>query len=202
MLTKLLNVKYILLICHCLLAVNIAVAEEKSDHQIHFREGLIKGSYDGVISNELESQTILDMEYEVFLANRKSYYFRTTLGMDFDKNIIDYSYLGGGMRYYFSSKGMFFNTIKRGTGIQSRPRWRFYVSWAVGTSTVVLQTLGEFLQVNSSTVELGGNIGTIFQIYKNIGIEAQYSFDVSTGFTSISVGGSVHKATLGLTYFF
>lgn len=181
---------------------SISFAEDKSDHQIHFREGVIIGKYDGVISSDLESQTILDLEYEVFLANTKSYYFRTTMGMDFDKNIINYSYLGGGMRYYFASKGMYFNTIQKGTGIQSRPRWRHYVSWGVGTSSVVLQTLGEFLQVNTSTVELGGNIGTIYQVYKNIGIEAQYSFDVSTGFTSISVGGSVHRATLGLTFFF
>jgi hypothetical protein len=171
------------------------------EKQIHLREGIVLGSYDGVVTSELSTTAIFDLEYEVFLDNTTSYFIRSMMTMDFDKSAVDYQYLGGGMKYYFLSKGMFFNTITKGTGIVSMPRWRFFAGWAIGTSTVRLQDFGELLQVSSSTFEVGGQIGTIYQVWKSLGVELQYSADVSTGFTSVSVGGSVHRIMFGITYF-
>jgi hypothetical protein len=177
------------------------VLAKNGEKQIHFREGIIVGSYDGVISKKLDTKSIFDLEFETFLDNNTSYFLRGMMAMDFENSEIEYQYLGGGMKYYILSKGMYFDTIKKGTGIVSMPRWRFFVGWAIGTSTVTLARFGTLLQSSSSTFEVGGHVGAIYQVWKNVGLELQYSGDASTGFTSISVGGSVHRIMMGLTYY-
>lgn len=181
--------------------ISFNVWSKVGNKQIHFREGLVLGSYDGVVTSKLDAQSIFDIEYEVFLNNTTSYFVRAMMTLEFEKSSVEYQYIGGGMKYYFLSKGMYFNNISKGTGIVAMPRWRFFTGWAIGTSTVKLQSFGELLQVSSSTFEVGGHVGTIYQVWKNLGVELQYSADVSTGFTSVSVGGSVHRIMLGLTYF-
>ena len=108
-----------------------------------------------LFSSRVDATTLADIEYEVFKANRRSFYFRLTLGMNFELNIINYHYVGGGQRFYINSKGTYFDTVLKSTGIRAFPRTRYYVGWALGSSTVILDTFGDYLQISSSTVEAG-----------------------------------------------
>lgn len=144
---------------------------------------------------------MIDLEYETFLSSNKSYYFRVSEAFDATKTIFTYSYVGGGMKYYFASKGNYYEGGDGADTIISAPKWRFYYGWEIGIAHVVLQTIGEFLQINTSSYDYGGALGTIYNITDRLGLEFNFTTQFSTGFTSISTGAVVLKGTVGVTYF-
>lgn len=169
--------------------------------QFHFREGVVTGDYDGVISNQINSPTLFDLELEFFETNKESWFLNTTYAMDFDTSTIDYSYNGGGMRYYLFNPGMNFEGYSKGTSFLSSPKWRFFVGWQAGLSFAILDKIGTTLQITTWGYDLGAHMGAIAQINKKWGLEFKASYDVTTGFTTVSVGGSTTKAMIGVAYY-
>lgn len=166
------------------------------------RGGNAFANYDGVTSGELRSMTLIDLEFEVLMDNRKSYFFRTSQAFNLEKTIFDYSYLGAGMKWYVFSKGMYFETTQGSAEyLMTSPKWRFYVGWEFGVAHVTLQTIGEILTIQTSTYDYGGTFGTIYNITQRIGLELNFSAQISTGFTTISTGAAVMRTTVGLSYF-
>lgn len=187
----------------CILSIVFCCNNVFADKQLHFREGLVRGAYDGVgvISDDLETGTLLDMELEFFTSNRRSWFISTTYAMDFKENVMEYTYLGGGANYYVFSNGMHFDHSVEGRTFKSYPKWRYYVGWQAGISSIVLQRIGEFLQINSFGYDFGGHVGINRKIKDKWGVEFRLSYDVTTGFTTVSVGGWTAKALVGLTYY-
>ena len=181
-----------------LLIPNVAYS---GGHQVHARMGGVYAKYDGVVSGTVENYNMIDLEYEYLFSNKSSYYFRTSEAFDIEKSIFTYSYFGLGMKYYFSSRGLYFEDIDGADIIISSPKWRYYYGWEIGVAHVVLQTIGEFLQINTSSYDYGATVGTIYNLTNKLGLEFNLTTQFSTGFTSISTGAVVAKGTVGLTYF-
>lgn len=169
--------------------------------QLHFREGMVFGSYDGVISNEMSNPTLLDLELEDFIADRKAWFLNTTIAQNFEENVVEYAFIGGGMNYY-ATKGMLIQTFKDSWGLESIPAIKLYAGWHAGFSFIVLDKIGTFLRINSWGYDVGVHGGIGKQLTKKIGAEFRLSYDVTTGFTTVAVGGWTAKALLGLTYYF
>lgn len=169
--------------------------------QIHARYGGISAAYDGVVSGEIQSLTLFELEYEGINNNHNSFYLRLSESFDSAKSIFNYSYFGGGMKYYFASKALLYEGSDGANILISVPKWRYYVGWEIGIAHVVLQTVGEFLRVSTSSYDYGGVAGSIYNITNRIGVEFNFTTQFSTGFTSISTGAVVYKGSVGLTYF-
>jgi hypothetical protein len=184
-----------------LLLLTFLILPTQAKNQIHLRGGSAFANYDGVTSGELRNTNTADVEFEVLLNNKKSYFFRTTQAFDLDKSIVTYSYLGGGMKYYLFTRGMYFETRDGPEVVITSPRWRIYMGWEIGVAHVVLQTIGEILQINTSTYDYGITTGTIYNLTDRLGLEINFTAQISTGFTTISTGAAVMKFMGGFSYF-
>lgn len=173
-----------------------------ADSQLHIRTGILQGKYWGAQSGEFLVPNTFDAEYEVFLANSRSFLFRSMLAMELTTAKPYYSYSGIGMRYYLASKGMMFDAQDEGVSIISIPKWRYYVGWDFGISTAIVQSLGKVLQIMSTMIDFGGHAGVIYQVDSTFGIEGHVGATTGQGFSSVSVVGVTLRAFVGGTYQF
>ena len=69
-------------------------------------------------------------------------------------------------------------------------------------SQVILRETGAALTVSATLIDVGGHVGSIYQITKKwgLGINAGYSYGY--GFSKQSVTGTAMKAFLSSTYYF
>lgn len=170
--------------------------------QIHLRLGHVQGHYTGPQSGGFSIPTSTDLEYEIFLANQRSLIFRTILSMELETSKPFYSYSGTGMRYYFFSKGMQFDLEDEMVSMSATPRWRYYFGWDLGISQVIVKSLGRVLQITSTMVDIGGCIGTTYQIDRSFALEAHLGVTSGQGFSSVSVVGYSARALAGIVYQF
>jgi hypothetical protein len=173
--------------------------------QAHFRAGLLSGSYstsDSSLAGSYSVATTFDLEYEAFLDARGSFLLRATFAQDLATSRLMYSYAGVGRRWYFGSTGMATSSQDGTVQAVILPRWRYFAGGDLGVSQVVVKTFGTVLQANSALVELGGHVGTIYQVSRSVGIEAYGGATLGLGFSAIAVGARSLRAFLGASYYF
>lgn len=170
--------------------------------QIHLRLGYISGSYTGPQEGSFEIPQAVDIEYEIFRANKRSLFFRSILAMEMESAKPMYSYSGFGYHYYFNSKGMQFQLEDEFVGFSAVPRWRYYFGWDAGVSQAIVKSLGKVLQIVSTMLDLGAHVGTTYQIDPSFSLEAQAGISTGQGFSSVSVVGIHARGVLGVAYQF
>lgn len=173
-----------------------------SESQFHIRFGAIKAVFWGSDSGEFFVPTMLDLEYETFLSNTHSLIFRSMLAMELETAKPYYAYSGAGMRYYLGSKGMLVESQGEGVAISAIPKVRYYAGWDAGVSQAIIQSLGRILQISSTMIDIGGNVGVIYQVDRKFGFEFHAGATSTQGFSSVSVVGVTVRATAGITYQF
>jgi hypothetical protein len=144
----------------------------------------------------------IDAEYEIFSASTKSsFLLQGTLGYNSSQGQIPYANMGVGWRYYFKSVGMAYDMTNGGDHLASVPTWRYYADLNVGFTDIIAKTVTSVLSINSSLLEGGANIGAIYQISRNMGIDARLGMSYGMGFSSIALGGTTTKIFLGVSCF-
>lgn len=182
-------------------AVPIAAAKTRAS-QLHFRTGLVYGDYGGQFSGTFSVPTALDIDYEVFTHNNRSYHFRFTQAVQLPDSVPFYTYGGGGYRFYLDSKGLVENQNEPGILISSSPRWRYYVGVDAGIAQVVVQTFGSIVQAVSNMLDVGVNGGLMYQVGENLSLELQVGGSFGYSFSSVPEQGATGRLFFGGAYFF
>lgn len=183
-------------------ALNAQAQVQPKATQLHLRFGPMGGSYDGPIRGVFFTETSFDMEYEVFKSNDFSYAFRALLALEMPEAKPFYTYFGTGFRWYFNSRGPYTEAYDSRVSIRTTPTWRYYAGLDFGVSQVIIRTFGDVLQIISSMVEVGGSIGTIYQLTPHFGVEGKLNVSTGYGFTSIALVGVTYGGYLGGVYYF
>lgn len=171
-------------------------------NQLDVHLGMVSGSFSGLnISGSFSVPMSIDVGYEVFSSAKKSTIFRGILSNDLTTSTIAYSYVGVGRRFYFNSTGMGFESSDDFNQISIIPKRRYYAGIELGSSQVMVKQFGPTLQTQSSLIDFGANVGTIFQVSRTVGIDAQLGLGFGYGFSAVSVSGTITKFLLGVTYF-
>ncbi|MCB0364616.1 MAG: hypothetical protein H6624_08700 [Bdellovibrionaceae bacterium] len=170
--------------------------------QLHFRTGLIYGDFSGQFSGSFSVPTALDIDYEVFTHNNRSYHFRFTQAVELPDSTPFYTYGGAGYRYYMDSKGILADQSEPGILISSVPRWRYYAGFDAGIAQVVVQSFGSIVQAVSSMMDLGLNFGLMYQVGTNLSLEVQAGTSFGYSFSSVPEQGFTGRFFVGGAYFF
>lgn len=185
------------------LAVLIVSPLGRADEsQLHVRMGLVQGAYTGPEDGQFQIPTALDLEYEIFKANKRALIFRSIIAMELETSKPFYTYFGSGYRFYFGSKGMQVDKTDDNINITSVPKWRYYWTIDAGISQAIIRSLGKVLQVTSTMIDIGANIGTTYQIDRRLALELQLGATTGQGFSSVSVIGYSVRALGGVVYHF
>jgi hypothetical protein len=191
-----------------LVALAAPAARADSDartSQLHVRLGLVEGQFTSPIPNTsgvLSVPNTLDLEYELFSATHRSWYFRGTFAQNLSTARLSYAYAGVGRRFYLGAPGMAFDATDGETRVTEIPKWRYYVGFDLGISQVVVTTFGTALQANSGLVEPGVTAGTIYQVGRSMGLEVSAGASPGIGFTSVSVTSFILRMLFGISYYF
>jgi hypothetical protein len=171
--------------------------------QVHFRTGMVSGSFSGPsITGSFSVIPSLDFEYEMFRGTKSAYSIRAIICHDLATSNLVYYFGGVGRRFYFNSTGMAFEGATGGTTVLSVPKRRYYAGVDVGISQLQVDRRGPVLQIQSSLLDFGGNVGAIFQMGKQLGLELQAGFQLGMGFSSVAVSGSTMRILAGASYYF
>ncbi len=186
--------------------INLNVAwgiDESSLYQFHLRMGMFNGSYagSGVEARGWSVPTTIDAELEVFLTRDKSFNLTATMAMELDTNKVNYTYAGVGQTYYLLSRGRKDVKSEKLVQIKTVPKTRYYWGWNVGIAQVLAIDYGLILGTYSTTLDISGNAGMIYQIGENMGIEFRGGMGMGYGFSTVTVTGTTMRALIGLTYF-
>lgn len=179
----------------------VAMAKTRAS-QLHLRTGLVYGDYGGQFSGNFSVPTALDIDYEVFTHNNRSYHFRFTQAIQLPDSVPFYTYGGGGYRFYFDSKGIVGNQSEPGILISTSPRWRYCVGVDAGIAQVVVQTFGSIVQAVSNMLDIGVNGGLMYQVGENLSLELQVGGSFGYSFSSVPEQGATGRLFLGGAYFF
>jgi hypothetical protein len=184
-------------------AADEAIGE--TQNQLHFRVGDISGNFSGSeATGSFSSVTSLDAEYEKFYSNQSSFLLRLATSYESSESRLVYLYTGAGWRHYFWSTGRPYDVSDSQTHVTMASRWRYYFGLDAGLSQVSVTTAAPapVEETNSTVIEAGGNFGLIYQVSKNVGLEAEPGMTVGLGFSSVPVGGTATRILFGMSYFF
>lgn len=181
--------------------VNSAQANDIRKSQLHVRTGILSGEYKGTFNGNFEVTSALDFDYEIFIANSTSVLFRFLQGLDSDSRPF-YTYAGSGMRYFFNSKGTSADQSEGGLSIVSRPRIRTYLGGDFGVAQVIVRSFGPNVQSVANMLDIGANLGAIWQINDNLGLEVHLGTSVGYGMSSTPQNGNSTRMFIGGSYFF
>jgi hypothetical protein len=170
--------------------------------QLHLRTGVLSGTYEGTFDGSFQVTSVIDVDYETFLSNSRSFHFRFIQGLDTPDSVPFYTYAGVGMKFYLDSKGTYNDNEEEGIYIFSRPTFRYYVGVDGGIAQVLVKSFGPVVQSVANMSDVGGSLGAIYQITDDFGIEAQTGFSVGYGFSSTAELGTTFRLFVGGTYFF
>jgi hypothetical protein len=172
--------------------------------EVHTRFGLVNGTYVGPTpgsSGQFSIISTLDVEYEKHTTTKDSYLLRGIIGYDQTTALLNYFYAGLGQRRYFQSYGQPIVGIEGNDLIRMIPKWRFYGSWDLGISQVLVISRGPVFQTYSTLFDVGINGGVVYQATDRLGVEFQAGYSYGYGFSSVAVVGSTIRALLGISYF-
>ena len=163
-----------------------------SRYQVHMRMGLFNGSYagSGVETRAWSVPTTLDAELEVFQDRDKSFNLRAIMAMELSTNKVNYTYAGVGQTYYFASRGKKELRTEKYVKISNIPKVRYYWGWNTGIAQVLTIDFGLVLGTYSTTLDVSGNLGMIYQLGENLGLEARAGMGLGYGFSTVTVTGT------------
>lgn len=183
--------------------LSLAYAQEAAPQgQLQFRTGPISGSFSGPTDGEFSVTLPLDFAYEHFLGPRSSWLVRTILAHDSSEGRTAYAYSGIGFRGYFWSRGPRVESGIGGESIQIQPNRRYYYGLDLGISQVLLKSVGSVLEIRTSMIDFGPQVGVIQQMSKNIGLELHLGYTMGMGFSSVTASGNTMRTMLGLSYYY
>lgn len=182
----------------------VAYAEGTSSAQFHFRTGYFHDGFSGPVNGSIDTFAAVDLEYEILTSSHASYTIGTTLIYELMTARVHYSGVNIGRRYYLLGGGMSYDYTDSVTAQQivSIPKWRAYAGAVAGVSQVSVRYLSSAFQTQSSLIEIGSNMGGIYQLTKAIGLELQLGVSLGFGFTTVSVNAFNIRTLLGGTYYF
>jgi hypothetical protein len=171
---------------------------------MHARLGVLMAQYNGYTSKvpAMLNFNTLDLEYEVFTANKRSVVFRFMVSPDLTTNKVRYTYAGIGQRFYIGTKGMIVDQAERDLSVVSLPRWRLSLGWDLGLSETTVQSRTSVLDVIASLYDLGACSSLTYRITDRLNLDANVGASFGYGFSSISVNALIFRSTFGVTYFF
>jgi hypothetical protein len=171
---------------------------------MHARMGMLvaeKNGYTSQVPATLNFNT-LDLEYEVFTANKRSVAFRFTVAPDLTKNKVHYTYAGIGQRFYIDTKGMMVDEAEHDLSVTSLPRWRFSVGWDLGLSEITVTSVTSVLDIVASLYDLGVSSSLSYRLTDRLNLEGNLGASFGYGFSSVSVNVLIYRGTVGVNYFF
>jgi len=184
---------------HSAFAASSVVNVRKS--QAHLRTGIIDGKYKGTFEGSFQVSSAIDFDYEFFVSNASSVIFRFLQGLD-SASVPFYTYAGSGMRYYFKSKGTMTDQREPGLFITSKPKIRTYVGGDLGIAQVIVKSFGPNVQSVANMLDFGANVGAIYQLTDNLGLELHTGATVAYGMSSTPQNGYSQRYLFGISYFF
>lgn len=179
-----------------------AFAHEESKFQIVLRAGQVSGNYNGVFSGSFKVDLALDLGVEYFTSTDTAVIVRFVEALDSPDSVPFYTYMGSGQKFYLSGRGPYNVQSDKTTYISARPKLRYYAAWELGVAQVIVKTFGPVIQSVANMAELGANVGAIYQITDNFGIDAQIGGTLGFGISSTSVNGSTTRFLAGISHFF
>ncbi len=193
-----------LAICLWLASCPLAHAES-SDNQLHFRGGLVSGNFSGAADSSTGNFSIansIDIEYELIRARNLSFLIRTIFSYDLKFAVLPYAYSGIGLRYFLWSNSRGYDESQDGIQIKKKPNLKFYLGPEIGVSEAIVRQYTDVVQTTTALAEVGGNLGAVYQINNNLGIETQVGYSMGFGLSTVIVGATLFKAFLGLGVYF
>lgn len=198
--------RWVLLVGTLIFLSSVKSHAEVTLSQIHLRAGMVMASFSapGLLPEEASFSVMptFDVEYERYLNIRSSYVLKGVFAMDLATSIVKYYYAGVGQRFYFGSLGTAVVADSPGISVVSQPKMRYYIGYDVGISQTVIKSFTSSLQVFTSMVDIGGTVGFIYQMTKNMGIEGLGGVSYGYGFSSVAISGLFMKGFFGMTYYF
>jgi hypothetical protein len=190
------------LISLCVLSGASAFADsETTTGIVHIRFGYTGGNFsstDKAVSGSFNVPTTLDAEYELPRGPKTSLGFRFTLAHSLSQSQTYYMGTSVNGHYYLLS-GLGGSRANEGEfSVESTPLWRLYVGWTAGISKVLVQSLGDVYEADSTLIEGGGNAGAMYQLSQTVALDLQLGATIGYGFSSVSVGAYILRAVLGL----
>jgi hypothetical protein len=173
-----------------------------STKQIHMRSGFLNGKYDGLFSGKFYLTGALDIDFEFFLENEASLYFRFIQGYDTPDSRPFYTYAGVGARHYFWGRGMASDQEGQGISVTSLPTFRTYVGADLGISQVIVKSFGPTVQAVANMFDVGANVGAVYQLSRHFGVEAHAGMAFGYGMSSTYATGYTERLFFGANYTF
>lgn len=179
-----------------------AFAHEESKFQIVLRAGQVAGNYNGVFSGSFQVNLALDLGVEYFTTTDSAVIVRFIEALDSPDSVPFYTYMGSGQKFYLSGRGPYSVQSDATTFISARPKLRYYAAWELGVAQVIVKTFGPVIQSVANMAEVGANVGAIYQLTDNFGLDLQVGGTLGFGISSTSVNGSTTRFLAGVTHFF
>lgn len=170
---------------------------------VHLLVGNVSGSFSGDSKGQFSISQALNTEIEFLYNPRTSFILRNILAIDqaTSKNV--YNLTSVGQRYYWKGVTAPIEIIDvDGSKYSILPKQRYYIGYDVGVSQVVVTSLGPILDAVSTMVDVGVNLGGMYQLTEKWAIEGQAAFTRTQGFSSISVTGTTTRLMAGMAFFF
>jgi hypothetical protein len=196
----LLKVPRILILLAVFLAMTDLAHARKS--QLHVRTGILNGKFNGLFTGKFELNGAVDVDYEMFLSNDTSFLFRFIQGFDSPDSRPFYTYAGTGARRYIWGKGTSMDQSDATLQITSHPTMRVYIGGDLGISQVIVKSFGPTVQAVANMVDLGFNVGGIYQLTESFGVELHGGLAFGYGMSSTHANGHTERLMIGATYFF
>lgn len=172
------------------------------DSQLHVRTGILNGKFKGLFSGSFMLSGAVDIDYEIFLSNDTSFLFRFIQGFDSPDSRPFYTYSGTGGRHYFMGKGTVVDQSDDKLQISSKPTIRAYVGFDAGIAQVIVRSFGPTVQAVANMVDIGMNVGAIYQMTSRFGLEVHGGLSFGYGMSSTHANGHTERLLMGVSYFF
>ncbi|MBL6990187.1 MAG: hypothetical protein ISR65_10435 [Bacteriovoracaceae bacterium] len=192
----------VLIIFYVVMTINRAHAGLQGA-QLHTIFGMTSGSY-SYVSNKVNFSIMntINIEAEIFLDSKKSFFVKFVQAYDLTESLLRYYAAYVGTKLYVFSSGKIFTKTDGKTLVVSTPRWRFYVGWDLGVGSLLLDKRGVAVILYGTALEIGANVGAIWQTWKTFGLEATGGMSYGLSLSSYSFSGTNIRLYAGGVYYF
>ena len=185
----------------CTLVVT-AQARADQDTRLYLRTAMASGSFAGADPTNSGSFSVmpaLDIEFERFKTNTKSFIFRTTIAYGTATGVMSYLYTGVGERYYLSGTKKT-ERAEEGFSISSSSKMQYYLGWDAGLATANVKQVSSVLAVTSTLMDFGASLGMNYGITESISLNLGGTMSYGYGFSGLAVTGLVMRFYGGVCF--